>query len=250
VALSADIRLRCGVAAAVCVCLCGSVLAGCQTTQQTAARLKIRSARLLQDRKPAKVTEVAPGITVLGTSVVRDGKRTAIAVDLQNTGKVPLTDLPLSLELERGKKLIEVNGRPLSYYQAHTAAIGAGEKTTWVFAGKKPVPDGGELSARVGKPVDPPTTPTNETLLDVSGIKVTPSGSGATVTAEIHNPHEYPQYNVPVFAWARKGGRLVSAGQKTIEEVPTGGTESVSLDLIGDPGSTPVQVLAPATMFK
>ena len=247
--LSAESRFIPWFGAATLVSLC-VVLGGCNTTQKTAARIKIRSERTLADRKPVKVTRLASGVTALGTSVVRAGKQTAIAVELRNNGTEPVTDLPIVVESKAGGEVAVVNSRQSTWYQVHTPAIAPGEEATWVFSTDEPVPSSGLLTVRVGEATDPPTTPTDDTALEISRVVVEPGKSGSTAVAEIHNPNDFPQYNVPVFAWAKEGRRLVAAGQATVEEVSPGGTETATVKLVGDPGSANVQVLASATIFE
>ena len=93
------ITTRLAVGAGVCLLLVGA-LAACNTTQQTAARLKVRSKRLLADRRPIEVTGEAHGVKVLRASLLRGAAGTAVAVDLRNSGPKPINDLPLEVGLD------------------------------------------------------------------------------------------------------------------------------------------------------
>jgi hypothetical protein len=239
-------------AVAVIGLLLGGALAACNTTQQTAARLKIRSKRLLADNRPVEVRTTAAGVEVLGTTLLHDPGRTAVAVALRNSGSEPVNDLPLSIGLrEGGGKVVELNHNPSTYFQAHAPALAPGERGTWVFTGKEKVPVGDTVIARVGiAPKPPVTTAADVPTLDVEHVATSPSRKGAKVKAEISNPTSLPQYNVAVYAWAKRGGRYVAAGQASVDEVNAGDTETVSVRLIGDPGKAKVHVFAPATIFE
>ena len=103
----------------------------------------------------------------------------------------------------------------------------------------------------MGTPPKPPVTTAPEVPdLDVEKVVASSSRKGSRVIAEISNPTGMPQYNVAVYAWAKRGGRLVAAGQASVDEVNAGESDSVSVRLIGDPGKAKVHVFAPATIFE
>lgn len=242
------ITTRLAVGAGVCLLLVGA-LAACNTTQQTAARLKVRSKRLLADRRPIEVTGEAHGVKVLRASLLRGAAGTAVAVDLRNSGPKPINDLPLEVGLERGGRFVPLNHKPSSYFQAHAPALAPGEVGTWVFTTTERVGQGAAV-ARVGPASKPPTRAAEVPKLEVERVSASPSRRGGSLTAVIHNPTGLPQYEVAVYAWARRGGRYVAAGRASLDEVNVGESARVRMKLIGDPGNSRVHVFAPATIFE
>ena len=126
------LKTRLVAGAAIGLLLAGT-LAACNTTQQTAARLKVRSKRLLADRRPIEVSGKAPGVKVLRASLLRGTGGAAVAVALRNNGPKPINDLPLEVGLDRGGHFVPLNRKPTSYFQAHAPALAPGENGTWVF---------------------------------------------------------------------------------------------------------------------
>ena len=245
--LSASPILKFGAVAVLGICLAGT-LAACDTTQNKAARLKIRNDRQLADTNPVKVTTPAPGVEVLDTDVV-NGKGGAVAVTIQNASAEPVTDLPLVVSVRDGGKEVELNGKPKSYYQAHAPALAPGAEGTWIFTSRDRIPDGA-VTARVGVAVNPPATADGIPNLTAEATPPTPTKNGATIEVEVSNPESFPQYNVPVYAWAKSGDTYVAAGQALITDIHPGSSRSVQVKLIGDPGNNQVEIFAPATIFK
>ena len=58
-----------------------------------------------------------------------------------------------------------------------------------------------------------------------------------------------PQYQLPIYAVAWSGGHYRAAGQVTIAHLGTGSTTTLQLKLIGRPGTAPIELEAPATIF-
>ena len=143
-----------------------------------------------------------------------------------------------------------LNRKPTSYFQAHAPALAPGENGTWVFTTHEKLGRGTAV-ARVGAAPSRPVTRASEVpRLEVERVSASPAKRGGSLTAVIHNPTSLPQYNVAVYAWASRGGRYLAAGRASLDEVNGGESERVRLKLIGDPGSAPVHVFAPATIFE
>jgi hypothetical protein len=87
---------------------------------------------------------------------------------------------------------------------------------------------------------------------EVSGLEVgdSPGRGGSSVQAEVTNDTGIPQYNLDVYAVARRGGRYVAAGRANLEHLGVDSTVHLSLSLIGDARGTQVQVFAPETLFE
>jgi hypothetical protein len=73
---------------------------------------------------------------------------------------------------------------------------------------------------------------------------------GSSVQAEVTNDTGIPQYNLDVYAVARKGSRYVAAGRANLEHLGVSKSAHLSLPLIGDAKGTQIQVFAPQTLFE
>ena len=233
--------------AALCP-LAALALAGCETTQDAAARLKVRSERTLAGRNPVAIDRPAQGVRVVDAALVRGDGDAAVVVELENDGDQPVNDLPIAVGVKTagGKRYLN-DGRNLPYFQTHAPALAAGESGTWVFAAKDPVDDGTAF-AEVGAGADPPITVASTVPeLDLGSVSG-PDGSKATV--EVSNPVGYPQYDLTVFAWVTKGDRYLAAGTAPAGDLEPDETEPVAVKLIGDPAGGEVHASAPPTIFQ
>ena len=238
------------VIAMVALCpLAALALAGCETTQDAAARLKVRSERTLAGRKPVEIDKPADGVRVVDATLVRGDGDAAVVVELANDGEQPVNDLPIAVGVKTaaGEKRYLNDGHDLPYFQTHAPALAPGETGTWVFAAKDPVDDGTAF-AEVGAGADPPITVASTVPeLDVGSVSG-PDGSKATV--EVTNSVGYPQYDLTVFAWVTKGDRYLAAGTAAAGDLEPDETEPVGVKLIGDPAGGDVHVSAPPTIFQ
>jgi hypothetical protein len=73
---------------------------------------------------------------------------------------------------------------------------------------------------------------------------------GFGVTLTVRNLSGVPQYQLPVYAIARRAARLVAAGQATIGYLGTRSTVRLRVPLVGDPSKAALSLEAPPTIFK
>jgi hypothetical protein len=222
-----------------------AAISGCATTQDADKRATIQANRTLESRKPLEFKGRDPKVRVVRTSVVNGKDGSAIVVVLRNGGDAPVNDLPIEVGPEGGEPL---NTRPnVPYFQSHAPAIAPGDEATWVYTTKERI-GSGQAFARVGAPASPPMT----TAGHVSELKVGESNGkgGSSIQAEVTNDTGIPQYNLDVYAVARKGGRYVAAGRANLEHLGVDQSAHLSLPLIGDAKGTRIQVYAPQTLFE
>jgi hypothetical protein len=220
-----------------------AAVSGCATTQDSNKRISVRFDRTLASRKPLDLRGTAPDVKVIRTGVV-DGKNgSAIVVVLRNTGENPVNDLPIEVGPEGGKALNTAANVP--YFQSHAPAIAPGDEVTWVYASKDPI-GSSQAFARVGAPSSPPLT----TAGHVSELAASGKSGGASVKAEVTNDTGVPQYDLDVYAVARKGGRYVAAGRASLEHLGVSKTVRLTLPVTGDAKGTQIQVFAPQTLFQ
>lgn len=236
---SVDAR-KLGVVAACALSLAGLSACG-QTTMDQNVRLGLRNDRTVESRKPIRVGEPHPDVEVVDATVLRGDEESAVAVKLRNTGDEIVNDLPILLTV--GGEAVNSTTKT-SYFQGHAPVIAPGGEATWVFTTKQDLPDG-EADAVVGEP--------KEVLIraaSVPEIAVSHSERRGTVTVDVENANDFPQYDLDVYAWGEKGGRIVAAGRGSIEHIGSGGEAELTLKLVGDPEGSEIRVAAPATFFE
>jgi hypothetical protein len=215
---------------------------GCQTTQQQNDRLELRATRELASRKPVAVDKPSPDVKVTGTSVVSGKDGSAIVVALQNNGTKAASDLPI--EVGAGGRVLN-GGKELPYFQTHAPALAPGERGTWVFTTKEKA--GGDPFAKVGAAPSPPVSSAD----GLPELAATASAQqGGSVTVDVANKSDIPQYDLQVYAVAKDAHGYLAAGAATLEHLGSGSDHSVALHLTGDPKNAPVQLFTSPTYFE
>jgi hypothetical protein len=220
-----------------------AAVSGCATTQDANKRASINADRTLASREPLVLKGAARDVRVVSTSVIDGEDGSAVVVVLRNRGDEPVNDLPIEVGPEGGDP---VNNRPnVPYFQSHAPAIAPGQETTWVYVSKEPL-HADRAFARVGAPASPPLT----TAEHLSELETGGSSHGSSVHAEVTNDIGIPQYDLDVYAVARRNGRYVAAGRANLEHLGVSKTARLALPLIGDAKGARIQVFAPQTLFQ
>ena len=212
-------------------------LAGCTTTQDVNQRFALKAQRILAGREPLRVGDANPDVAVKRVELVR-GKRSAIVVELENTSSAPLADVPIAVGV--GHRSLNVRGH-LDYFQTRVAALAPHRTARWVFVTSKPVPRGRPF-ARVGTQ----DKPSPGAVSALPHLEV----SGTATRARLRNASDIPQYNLPVYALATRGGRYVAAGRATVEELDKHASSTLAIRLAGRAGTSPVELEALPTIFR
>lgn len=230
----------------------GSVLAltGCETTMSKATRVRLQAKRIMEGRRKIEVTRTDPRIKVTRTDVLSSDDGVVVAVGLRNRSKVALSGLPLAVWVRlAGGKRVQVNRRPGSYARGHTPVLQPGESTTWVFNADDDLKKPRTASAQVGVQ-DRLLQPVPSQLPELSIDSEVARDGVSVAEVSVTNEESFPQFELPVYAWAERGGRYVAAGRRQITELEPGETDTVRITLIGDPRTAEVQVAAPPSIFK
>lgn len=247
---SADLRKALPIAAVCALALAAA--AGCgQTTQDQNERLGLRAKRTVESRTPIVVKQPNPDVEVVRTAVLRGDKESAVAVTLRNTGAEVVNDLPIVVGVRgsAGEQVLNSTAET-PYFQAHAPLLAPGDETTWVYTSESD-PGDGDGFAEVGKPTEVLAVAPGAPELEVSHKKAGSSKKGpTTLKVEVKNPHDFPQYDLEVYAWAEKGDRIVAAGRGVLEHISSNASAELTLTLVGDADGSEIQVNAPATFFE
>jgi hypothetical protein len=230
------------------------VLTGCDSTQQKAARARLKAARFIASAAPTIVRRGNPDIEVAGVTLVRGSAGSAITVALRSRATHPLNDLPIAVGIRGpgGRDTYLDAAANSFYFDTHLASIAARGSVTWVFTTSKELPADAKPFAVVG--ARPSVSATAVRELPVINVKAassrTTSGGAARVRVRVTNPSAVPQYQLQVYALGLARGRYVAAGRATIAHLGTGGSDTLALTLIGGPRPTSIELEALPTMFQ
>jgi hypothetical protein len=226
-------------------------VSGCVSTQQKARWNEIANARILASQNPTVVKHAASDVRVTGVSIVRDGKRFAIAVRLRNATAHPLNDLPISIGTvsRHGSRTYFNRGPNIDYFKNHVAVIPASATVTWVFTGRRRQRPTGRVFALAGSPTSPPVT-IARTIPAVSAAIAAQAAGSRPLRVTVTNRSSIPQVSLQVYAVAPDGRHYSAAGSATVASLAAGKSATVKLGLIGRGPDPNVQVQALPTLFQ
>jgi len=225
------------------------LLAGCTTTQHEAQRMQLDSARGRAAVLVTKVTTANPLITARVSATVAEGGKTAVIVAVHNSGRKAVTDLPISVGYELpGKPRVYLNATSgVGYFDAHLPAILAGKSLLWVYTAARALPKRAHLFATVGRRMSVPALLTDT---DVHiGLKLLKTATGE-LRLRLQNSTSVPQYQLQVYAYAKRDGRYVAAGNATVTDLGAGSQQKLTLPLVGGSQGANVQVQAIPTILQ
>jgi len=231
-----------------------TVLTGCDSTEQKAARARLNAMRVIASQSRTVVGRRNPDVRVVGVTLLRGTGGVAITVRLRSTATHPLNDLPVAVGLvvKGGRKVYLNAAANLYYFKTHLASIGAHSSVTWVYTTAGQLPASARPFAAVGaKASVPPTTvrvlPRIEVATPGSPI---PFSRGSQLRVTVTNPSAVPQYQLQVYALGLERGRYVAAGRATVGHLGTGSSETIALTLLGARRPASVELEALPTMFQ
>jgi hypothetical protein len=227
------------------------VLSACESTQDKSARLERDGAG------KADVSAVARGarnadVQVLRTTVLADAKGgRAIVVALRDTGPSQAA-VPLQIVAKdaKGAPVYKNDLEGLQTSLQQMAFLARGRTAYWVhdqvIAPAKP--------ASVDVHVAASKAPRPRSVPDVRlrGVHLTHDDSGLLVKGVVQNRSAVPQRNMPIYAVATKGGRVVAAGRALIERLdpePQKKPTVFRIYFIGDPSGAALDVRAIPSTF-
>lgn len=218
----------------------GVAVAGCATTQQAALRVQLNAARIRVSERPTEVRAPGRTLSVRHVTLVSGHGGSAIVVALHNPGARTVSDLPISVGFRkgggRGRPINRRSSGEFTYFLAHVPAIGAGKTVTWVYTTSRHAPAGARPYAIVGGA--PSVRPPRLAPPPLIGASLAGGAAGAHAAVVLENRSSVPQYQLQVYALARRGHRYVAAGALTVAHLGTGGHRTVEVPLVGDPGRT------------
>ncbi len=226
-------------------------LAGCESTQDKSERLK-KQAGGLKEEKGLKITEPSKDVRVAGTDVVFDPEVGAAAVvELENTTKKVLANVPVAIDVRDGKgtSLFRNDTPGIEPALVSATVLEPGQTLLWVNDQIQATTAPEKVQAIVGAPraAAPPKVP--ELKLSEPELIEDPV-SGLASTGYVKNASAIEQRQVIIFGVARKGGRVVAAGRSGIKRIKPGRRGRYKIFWIGNPRGASYVLAAPATRFQ
>jgi hypothetical protein len=237
------------VRAAALVLLAAVALSGCESTQAKSARLA-KQKHSVADEHGVVVKTRNPDVRVLRTGLVADEYGTAVAVQLQLSGRRAQAGLPIGFGVTGpGGKALYANDLPgLADSLTHVALLPPGRRVWWV--NDQVQAEGGRaVKARVGAADSKASAAAlaRPPRLEPTALRLDSDSSGSFTRGFLRNRSAVEQRNVTVFAVAERGGKVVAAGRAGIERLKARDKALFKVFWIGDPKGARVRIFAPPT---
>jgi hypothetical protein len=218
-------------------------LSACESTADKSARIAaegrdaVQAAGTLKIRRNADV-HVARAVVVRGA-----GGTVAAAVEVRNAGGRAQRDVPVLIDVRdaKGASLYKNDAVGLQPALQRLASVRAGASAWWVndqvtvaSAPKRVRAQVGAAPAAVGVP-----------RVRVTGVHFEGDSTGRYLTGTVVNPSRSVLRNVPIFAVALKGSRVVAAGRALVPKVPAAGSSKkvvFRLFFVGNPRGARIAV--------
>jgi hypothetical protein len=240
--------VRAGAAALVAV-VAATGLSACQSTADKSARIARDGKRAVQAAGRLQITRSAE-LRVARAVVVRGaGGSVAAAVEVRNRGAAAQRDVPILIDVRdaTGASLYKNDTIGLQPALQRLASV-RGRTTAWWVDDQVTVASAPRtVRARVG------AAPRARAVPDVvlKDVHFDSDATGRFLTGTVVNPSPAILRDVPVFAVALKGRRVVAAGRALVPKLPAAGTRKQThfrLFFVGEPRGARVALTVAPTV--
>lgn len=235
------------VMALLTVTLAAPALAGCESTQDKAAKLGASSKDAFE-KTGLKVAKENPDVEIVGTDVVQDPNGTAVAVTLRNRSDKALVGVPVSIDVKgaKGASLFKNDAAGLDASLVSVALLRPQEQLVWVNDQIPVTERATGATALAG--AQKQALPTEVPRLTLQQIKVTNDQEGPKATGFVVNKSDVEQRDLVIYGVAKKGGKVVAAGKGQVPRVKAGKRVEFNVFFIGDPTGASLDLAVPVTV--
>jgi hypothetical protein len=234
-------------AAAAVVVLAAAGLSACESTADKSARIAAEGKQAVQATGTLKIQHNAE-LHVARAVVVRGaGGTVAAAVEVRNAGARAQRDVPVLIDVRdaHGASLYKNDTVGLQPALQRLATVGGKRSAWWVNDQVTAASTPKSVRARVGAAPPAGRIP----AVRVTGAHFDGDSTGRYLTGTVVNPSRKVLRDVPIFAVALKGSRVVAAGRALVPKLPAAGSSKkvvFRLFFVGDPrGARLVLTVAP-----
>jgi hypothetical protein len=240
-------------------------LSACESTESESAKLGREGAKLIAGAGTVGLGASNSQVHVGQVALVQGSGRVAAAVQLTNTGAAPQVNVPVLIDVRgaKGASLYRNNTQGLEpslqampLLEAHRPAwwvddqvLAAGAlSSVQVRVGVSRASSAG-ANVRPGKTGSLPAVPIASSAVQVKVVGLGDEGlAGPYMTGTVVNRSGVAQHNMPIFAVALRGGRVVAAGRALVPSLsasPSARPTSFRIYFVGSPAGAHIE-LTPA----
>jgi hypothetical protein len=234
---------------AVALLLCALALGGCESSQETSARLE-RQAKLAKAEHPEQtakgltIAHASSAVRVLETQTVHTSEGTAVVVTLHNTSTHTLRDVPIAIAVKgaKGSTLYQNNAPGLEAALTSVSVLAPGQQFSWIDDQVQSSETPASVSAEVG---EAPQASEAIPRITLTGVHADEESGSPGIAGTAHNESAVAQQSLVVYGLARHGAHLVAAGRAVLSELPAHHARPFQVLLIGSAAGAKVEASAP-----
>jgi hypothetical protein len=250
--VAVGVRRAAAAAGPLAVSALAGLVSGCESTQDTSARLQREGAKAISHERGLVITAKNPDVSIVRTAVLSDQNGTAAVVILRNRKPAPLGVVPIAINvLGRGGKSVFKNNTPgLEPSLVSTAALPPGGELAWV--NDQVTPSGKAVAVKAEAGTGGTGAPRMLPKIEIGTPKViNDPTSGLEVTGSITNRSSLPQLKIFIYVVGWRGGSIVCAGRGAIQRLNPAAHVAFHVYPIGNPhDASRFTIAAPPTVLR
>jgi len=219
------------------------VAGGCESTESESARLGREGAKLIASAGTVGLGAANQAVRVGQVALVQGAGRTAAAVQLTDTGALPQSDVPVLIDVRdaHGRSLYRNDIQGLEPSLQAMPLLPAHQSSWWVDDQVLAAGTPRSVLVRVGAARGGAAR--SPAAVQVSVAEVGNSVAGPYLEGDAVNRSGVAQHNLPVFAVALRGARVVAAGRALVPSLPPGAhPTSFRIYLVGSPAGAHIEL--------
>jgi hypothetical protein len=229
-------------AAALAVLVLAPALAACESNIDRSARIAGQGRHLIADKGTLKLGASNRDVHIQRAVIVHGDGAAAAAVEVRNAGRRAQVNVPILIDVRdaKGTSVYRNDAVGLQPALQRLAVVRSGRTAWWVNDQLLGAEAARSVSARVGAARAVARPP----HIDARDLHLDSDANGPYLTGAIVSRLQRPQRNLPVFAVALRGGRVVAAGRALVPKVAAHARKPVHFRLlfVGNPRGARIQV--------
>ncbi len=226
-------------------------LGGCETTQELSAKIGRKLGHQTATVGTTRLGAVNPDVRIAKTVLLSSGGQSVVALELTNTTARTQTDFPVLINVRDAKgtavysndtKGIEASLQQLALLAAHA--------TVW-WVDNEVLASGGvpkTVAAAVG--ASTAGAPASVPRITTADVRASNSFPGPHVGLTVENRSAVGQSQLPVYAVALRGGRVIGAGRGIVPALAAGSSAQVLVPIVGAVAGSTISLTVPPTGLR
>jgi len=224
---------------------------GCQSTQDRSAQLRKKAGTVLSQRTQTLVTRINPDVKVLRTATLHDDNGSAAVVELRNTSRRALVNVPVAIDVRGagGASVFRNDAAGIEPSLVGPAYVPPASQFAWVNGQVSATGVPRSVVARVGVGHGAPPRSVPSIQVVAPHLEPDPT-SGISAVGTVTDRSPVLQRKLVLYCIATRGGRIVAAGRGGIDRLRPNKPTRYTIFFIGNPKGAKLTVAAPPTTFS